>query len=231
MNPGPRILVFLLALAGLSATAQQQTAPKQPMAEIESRHAAILGQPPRIAPLGPEALDPASQQAIGEIRAALGVTDDDSIPEYFRTMLRHPELMRRQVELSTQLFRGALSVEDRELAILRTAWLCRAPYEWGEHVHVARRLAGFTTEDLERIITGSSAAGWSEHQRAILQAVEELHADAMISDGTWAMLARRLDERQLLELPVLVGAYQGIAYLQNSVRFRLQPGNAGLTQR
>ena len=45
-----------------------------------------------------------------------------------------------------------------------------------------------------------------------MRATEELHANAMISDATWATLSKRLDDRQLIELPVLVGQYQGVAY-------------------
>lgn len=44
-------------------------------------------------------------------------------------MLRHPYLFARQVELGIQLLgKGALTARDRELAVLRIAWLCQAPY-------------------------------------------------------------------------------------------------------
>jgi hypothetical protein len=52
-----------------------------------------------------------------------------------------------------------------------------------------------------------------------------------ISDATWGMLARRLDERQLIELPIVVGQYQTVAYYQNSLRLRLHTGNLGLKAR
>ena len=61
------------------------------------------------------------------------------IPEVVRTMVRHPDLFARQVDIGIYLLRqGALSGAERELAILRTGWLCQAPYEWGEHVMVAK---------------------------------------------------------------------------------------------
>jgi hypothetical protein len=47
--------------------------------------------------------------------------------------------------------------------------------------------------------------------KAILRAVDELHGDAMISDATWQTLAKQLDERQLIELPIIVGQYQTVA--------------------
>ncbi|CAN7659395.1 hypothetical protein LJR225_005239 [Phenylobacterium sp. LjRoot225] len=53
----------------------------------------------------------------------------------------------------------------------------------------------------------------------------------MITDGTWAVLARTLTEPQLIELPILIGQYQGVAYLQNALRIRLMEGNEGLRAR
>jgi alkylhydroperoxidase family enzyme len=53
----------------------------------------------------------------------------------------------------------------------------------------------------------------------------------MISDATWGALAQHLDEQQLIELPVVIGQYQAVAYYQNSLRLRLHSGNAGLSAR
>ena len=146
-------------------------------------------------------------------------------------MLRHPSLFSRQADVGIQLLaHGTLAARDRELAILRVAWLCQAPYEWGEHVLIAKKLA-LTSADIERVTQGSEAPGWSEHEQAIVRATEELYENAMISDATWATLSKRLDERQLIELPVLVGQYQSVAYYQNSLRLRLHDGNLGLKAR
>lgn len=154
-----------------------------------------------------------------------------ALPEIVRTMLRHPELFARQTDIGIQLLgQGALSGRDRELAILRIGWLCKAPYEWGEHVHVAKKV-GITSEEIERITIGSAAPEWCEHERAILCAVEELYEHAMISDATWATLAKCLDDRQLIELPIVIGQYQTVAYYQNSLRLRLHDGNLGLKAR
>ncbi len=155
----------------------------------------------------------------------------DKVSEIVLTMLRHPELFVRQTELGIQLLgQGALHPRDRELAILRIGWLCQAPYEWGEHVHIAHKV-GLDSDVIERITQGSRAPGWSEHEGAILRAVEELFADAMISDATWAALSKTLDEKQLIELPIVIGQYQTVAYYQNALRLRLHEGNAGLKAR
>jgi alkylhydroperoxidase family enzyme len=203
---------------------------------IEARHAEVLGQPPRIAPCDREAVADEVQATTQRLRGAVVGNPPppplDQIPEIMFTMCRYPDLWDRMIDLTLEI-QGAnatLDLRDRKLAILRTGWLCQAPYEFGEHVNQARRV-GFTAEEIDRIIAGSAAPGWNEHERAILRAVEELHADAMVSDQTWAQLAKRLSEAQLVELLVLVGQFVATAYFQNAMRLRLEPGNRGLASR
>jgi alkylhydroperoxidase family enzyme len=159
------------------------------------------------------------------------LADLKRLPEIVLTMLHHADLFALHTDVGLQLLaRGALSFRDREFAVLRIAWLCQAPYEWGEHVLIGKRF-GLTSDDVARVIDGPDAKGLDEHASAILRAVDELHGDAMISDATWHTLAKRLDERQLIELPIIVGQYQTVAYYQNSLRLRLHTGNAGLKAR
>ncbi len=154
-----------------------------------------------------------------------------NLPEIVRTMLRHPNLFARQVDIGIQLLaEGRLPPRDRELAILRMGWLCQAPYQWGEHILVAKKL-GITSDEIERITLGSEASGWSEFEAAILKATDELYQSAMISDATWTVLAKHLDDQQLIELPIVIGQYQTVAYYQNSLRLRLHEGNSGLKAR
>jgi alkylhydroperoxidase family enzyme len=152
------------------------------------------------------------------------------VPELVVTLLRHPNLYRRITGLAVALARGVLAPRDRELAVLRIGWLCQAPYEWGEHVRLAKQV-GFSSEEIERVTHGSSAAGWTRHEAAILRAAEELHGTAMISDATWSVLAATLNDQQLIELPVLIGQFTLVAYFQNALRLRLGDGNVGLAAR
>jgi alkylhydroperoxidase family enzyme len=198
--------------------------------DVAAREAEITGRPPRIAPLRQDEIGPEARESMNRLRAGLGLGPlEGPVPEFTATMLKAPALMEAHLALANYLFRGELSVRDRELAVLRLGWLCQAPFEWGEHVKIGKRLANVTDEEIQWIHEGSTAKGWNEHERAVVRAVEELVSDTMISDATWAVLAKTLNEKQLLEFPILVGQYQGVAYLQNSIRVRLMEGNVGLT--
>jgi alkylhydroperoxidase family enzyme len=198
---------------------------------IDKRMEEIVGKPPRVEPLCEDQLTDEARKLAMEIRAAFGIPEDGAMPESLRMMLVHPELFRAQMTLGITLAAGSISPRERELAVLRSAWICGAPYEWGEHVDIGRQRAGLTDDEIERCTKGSKAQGWSEHEHAILKAVEELHMDHMISDETWAVLAKSWDAKQLTEFPALVGAYTMTAMLQNSLRYRLGDNNPGLAHR
>jgi len=61
----------------------------------------------------------------------------------------------------------------------------------------------------------------------MLRAVDELHYHACVSDDSWAILAAHLDERQLIEVPILVGQYHIVCFTLNSLGIQHEPGMGG----
>ncbi len=198
--------------------------------DIEARMAEVVGDGPRIEPLGVEEMDEDSREQVRAIRASAGAADVDQLPEFMRTMIKHPALFKQQMEMGNMLYNGMVPKRERELAILRSAWLSRAPFEWGQHVIIAKRI-GISADEVERARIGSAAGGWSRHEGAVLKAVEELHGNTAISQETWDVLAETWDEAQLIEFCQMIGQYVATAFVQNSIRARLEDGNAGLALR
>lgn len=193
--------------------------------------AQVLGKPERLRPLAACHPGERTMELLELLRETYSAGEPGEIHATFRTLLRHPEATRAYLELGVLLtLAPSLAPRDKELAILRTAWLCGSPIAWGEHV-ANGKAAGLTSEDIARLTEGSAAPGWHADDRAVVRAAEELHGDAMISDETWDALAARLDERQLIELPIIVGHYHMTAFLQNTLRFPPREGNAGLDAR
>lgn len=199
--------------------------------DIAAREAEIIGAPIRIPPLPDEELGAEVRELVRRIGSTLGLEAPETLTTYFAVLARHPDLFRLQLETGIFLFSGsAIPPRERELAVLRTAWLAGAPYEWGQHVLIGREM-GFTEADTDRVRAGPEAEGWTVHETAILRAVDELFARQMISDGTWAALAQTWNEAQLIELPCLVGQYLGVAMLQNTLRMPLARDARGLAER
>lgn len=197
---------------------------------IAAREAEILGKPQRITPLALEEVSQDVWDIVNDVRKTIGLGPAVDLPGYSLTMAKHPPIFRRQFEMGMAIFAGKLPARERELAVLRIGWLLRAPYEWGEHVDIGQRY-GVSKEEIQRVIEGSAAPGWTEHEAAILRAVEEILADQTVSDATWAVLARTWDEQQLLEFPMMVGQYVCTAIVQNTLRIRLENGKPGLSYR
>jgi alkylhydroperoxidase family enzyme len=198
--------------------------------DIDARQAHVVGECPRILPIANDEIDAEVRQIVDRIRASAGSGAAGIIPEYMRTVLKHPGIFRCQMEMGTVIFRGQIPARERELAVLRIGWLCRAPYEWGEHVDIAKRY-GVTAEEVERVTGGSSAPGWNDHDRAILRGVEELLGEKALSDATWDALTKTWNEAQMIEFTMMVGQYVATAFIQNSLRVRLASDNPGLSHR
>jgi alkylhydroperoxidase family enzyme len=147
------------------------------------------------------------------------------------TLARHPQLMRAYHVFNGHiLFTTSLSPRQRELLILRVAALREAEYEWEQHVILAAE-AGLDDDEIARIVDGPDAPGWSVEDAAAIRAVDELLRDALITDSTWATLARTLDEHQLMDLVFTVGAYDLLAMAFRSFGVQLDDdlGQGGLS--
>ncbi len=196
--------------------------------DIESRMAEVNGSPQRIAPIPEDELTEEMHAIARDLRTAFNLPENGYFPEVMSTQLRCPGLFKVQMDMGLELVaKGKLSARDREIAVLRTGWLLGAPYEWGEHVALGKR-HGLSQEEVERTKVGSDAPGWSDHERAICKAVEELRANVMITDETWATLAATWDDTQMMEFTILCGQYTATAYFQNATRIRLPETNLGL---
>lgn len=189
------------------------------MSDTPPRIANGVGGQVRVSALPGDALDTRQMAVIECVRNVTGYPQGAPVHPFFLTLARSPAVFEAFTRLGVEaLSQCCLPWRERELVILRTGWLCDAPYQWGEHVHTGRE-AGLTEDEIEAAKAGSAHPGWNLRDRALLRAVEELVADKTIGEDTWTMLAGHLDEGQLIDLPIIVGHYTMTAYLQNALRF------------
>ena len=172
---------------------------------------------PRLAPLQRDQLN--DEQT--EILKRFG--DFEQVHNVFKTLARHAKLLKRWLPFANHvLFKSTLVPRDREILILRTAWLCRAEYEWGQHRVIAAR-EGLDEAAIERVADGADAPGWGAGDAALIRAADELHRDHRLSDAAWAALADRYDTDQILDIIFTVGNYTLLAMALNSCGVELDP--------
>ncbi len=86
--------------------------------------------------------------------------------------------------------------------------------------------AGLTDDEISRVPAGPRG-GWSAEDAAVLRAADELVADHRLSDATWAALAARYDDQQMIEMTLLPGNYAMLAGMLNSIGVEREAGVAG----
>lgn len=142
-------------------------------------------------------------------------------PAIFTTLGRGRGLFWGWLHFAGRLMPGGkLPRRPTELVILRVATLRGCDYELSHHVRLGRR-AGVTEADLDRVRTGAAAEGWSDEERLLMTATEELVTDRDLRDETWHQLRARYDERRVIELLLLVGHYDMLA--TTLMTLRLEP--------
>ena len=139
-------------------------------------------------------------------------------------MAHHPTLLPPFVEWATALAqRGLLTRREHEILALRVAYSCRSEFEWGHHV-VYARAAGMSDADIDRVVEGPDAPGWSVSEQALVRAADELTSSTFdITDDTWSVLRAHYDDARLTEIPFVVGQYTMLSMFANSLGVVLEP--------
>ena len=163
--------------------------------------------PPRIPPARPRQLRP-----LARIVAQLtGRLTGSGPPNIFTALGQHPRLFRAWLYYSAHLMPfGRLPRRDTELVILRVAWRCSSVYEWRQHVPLALRI-GLTVDQINAIAQHASIDGLTDRQRTLFAVTDDLLAQRAISEPTWRSARVTLTDRELIELCLLIGHYQGLA--------------------
>lgn len=147
-----------------------------------------------------------------------------------RTLARHPALAKAWRPFGVYILsQSMLPPRHRELVTLRIGWLCYAEYEFGQHTRLGRQV-GLSDEEIQRVTRGPDATGWTDFERVLLRAVDELYADSFITDATWASLGAEYDERQLMDLVFTVAEYNMISMALNTFGVQLDPGIPGFPE-
>ncbi len=172
---------------------------------------------PRIEPVDLDRLDADQRAALEPFLATDGgKVGGGKILNIFRTLAHAPKALTAFLGWGNYILsrRNALSPRDRELVILRTGYNCRSGYEWTQHKRIGLD-CGLTGQEIERIKAGPDAAGWSDLDRAMLRATDELTGAHHVSDATWTALAP-LGDKGRMDLVMTVGQYTQVSMILNS---------------
>lgn len=178
----------------------------------------------RIAPGGWREVGPF---VAGFARVAGRVTGTEP-PAVFLTLGRNRRLFWGWLHFAGRLMPGGrLRRRESELVILRVASRLDSAYELTQHRLLGRR-AGLTAAqvaaaelDADQRSAMTPDPGFTARERLLLRATDELVREQDLADATWAELEQHFDERERIEVVLLVGHY---AMLATALRtLRVQP--------
>jgi 4-carboxymuconolactone decarboxylase len=121
--------------------------------------------------------------------------------------LHSPDLADRAQRLGAFVrYHSTLPAELSELAILVTARLWQAEFEWHAHVGPARS-AGIPDAVIEAVRRGAEPALEDARSRAVYTVARELHETRALSDETYARAEAALERQGLVDLIGILGYY------------------------
>jgi alkylhydroperoxidase family enzyme len=159
-----------------------------------------------------------------------GFKDSDQNP-VLRTFAYHPKLADLFSQLNIHLLRtSSVPVRQRQIAIMRTAWLCQARYMWSSHLRTSLR-AGLEPDLFAPLQVGAEDPYFTEFERGIIRATEDLVRDRLISDANWRALSAEWSNEQLLDFMFTVGAYVLTAGVMRSTGVAREPELLALAEK
>ena len=142
-----------------------------------------------------------------------------------RTTARNKDLYLRSTPLGIHsAVLSSLPERDREILILRIAWLCYSEYEWGWHALGGKTSGLLSDDEISRVMEGPDSEEWDPFDATLLRAVDELFIDAFLTEEIWNALSERYNTHQLMDLVFTVGYYNMLAMALNSFGVQQEEG-------
>lgn len=193
----------------------QATGPIFPVPPAPGARRPVALKTPRVPPVSDGQMTDAHRAVLAKYKA--GARPGNAI----RTLATIPAMVDGLFPFQEYIaHQSSLPARQRELLILRTAWLLNNDVIWSEHAEAAKQ-AGMTAADLRRVAQGGAAPGWDPFEATLLRMADELFRNASITEATWKAVSAKLDLNGQLDAVMTVCDFTTAALLYNT--FGIQP--------
>ena len=165
-------------------------------------------------------IDPAKHPELAELAAQIG-KERGRVSQLYSTLLNSPPIAAGWLHLLTAVRQQTkLKGSWRELVILRVALVNGADYEYRAHIPHAQK-AGVPQAQIDALPNWELSDAFDKQTRAVLAYCDAMTRDIKVSDALFAEVRAFLDDREIMELSALIGAYN----LVSRVLIALQIGH------
>src|SRR5262252_6542524 len=171
-------------------------------------------------PLIDEKEHPELSELIATIRGARG----GRLINIYRLMLHSPALAGTWFDLNQAVRYGTeIDGQSRELAVIRVAILNKTEYVVRAHGPAYALKEGLTQAQVEAVANWQPSNLFSGHQRALLAYTDAITRDIDVPDYVFAEIRNHFTERQIVELTLLISAYNMLTRFLNALKVDPEP--------
>ena len=171
-------------------------------------------------PLLEENQHPELAESISKIKGARG----GRLINIYRLMLHSPALANAWFDLNQAVRYGTeIDGQSREIAVIRVAILNNVEYVQKAHGPAYALKEGLTPEQVTAIADWRPSKLFSEPQRALLAYTDAMTREIDVPDNVFADLRKHFNERQTVELSMLIGAYNMLTRILKALKIDPEP--------
>jgi alkylhydroperoxidase family enzyme len=138
-----------------------------------------------------------------------------------------PKIAKAEQDLTYALRFDAKSPRAlRELAIMRTGQILKAPYELHAHEPLLRA-CGYSQAKIDGLSNWRESQLFDAKERALLGYVEEVDAGGNVKDATFAEMKKHFTPEEILELSIVTVHYYGTGLLTKSLQLKPEEDDRG----
>jgi len=142
----------------------------------------------------------------------------------YRMLLHSPDLAESWFNHSNAVrWKTTLDGRLREIVIIRMGHLTHAQYVLRQHVPSLALADGLSLPECDALAAWQGTQFFSTRERAALAYADVMTEDIVVPDAIFAEVARHFDQRQIVELTVLIGTYNMNARVLQALELDLEP--------
>ena len=171
-------------------------------------------------PLVEEKEHPELSELIAKIKGARG----GRLINIYRLMLHSPALASAWFDLNQAVRYGTeIDGQCRELAVIRVAILNNVEYVIRAHGPAYALKEGLTPEQVAALSDWQPSDLFDDKQRALLAYSDAVTRDLDVPDAVFADVRKQFSERQVVELTMLIGAYNMLTRFLKALKVDPEP--------
>jgi 4-carboxymuconolactone decarboxylase len=143
----------------------------------------------------------------------------------YRILLNSPEMAEAWYDYMNAVRWGnGVSGRLREIVIIRIAYVNDVPYVLGQHVPKLAEAEGMTMAECDALADWQPSDLFSDAERAALAYADAMTKQVKVPDEIYDPLREHYDDKTIVELSIIVGAYNMHNRVFTALRIDPEPG-------